>query len=81
MNRAALEAATPAPPRRALTQDQIIEAVLLTDQLPPAERAFHHRPDSPIRAAMRGEIPAEAMARPERIAALIWANQGRRGTA
>jgi hypothetical protein len=75
MSRAALEAATLAPPRRALSQDQIIEAVLLTDQLPAAVRAFHHRPDSAIRAAMRGEIPAEAMARPERIAALIWKRQ------
>jgi hypothetical protein len=76
MSRAALEAATLAPPRRALTENQIIERVLLLAGRDDQERAWHLRPDSPIREAMRGEVPHEAMSRPERIAALIW---GRRG--
>lgn len=77
MNPAALEAATPAPPaRRApLTQTQIIRRVLLLDQCSPDECAWHLRPDSPIRAAMRGEIPREAMTAEERRAADIWRGQ------
>lgn len=71
MNPAALEAATPTPPRRALSPDQIIERVLLLDQRSPAERAWHLRPDSPIRAAIRGEIPREAMTFEERRAAAL----------
>ena len=75
MSRAALEAATPAPPRRALSPDQIIERVLLLAQRSPDECAWHLRPDSPIRAAMNGEIPREAMTAEERRAADIWQGQ------
>jgi hypothetical protein len=76
MSRAAFEAATPAPPRRApLTQTQIIRRVLLLAQRSPDECAWHLRPDSPIRAAMNGEIPREAMTAEERRAADIWRGQ------
>ena len=71
MSRAAFKAATPAPPRRALSPDQIIERVLLLAQRSPAERAWHLRPDSPIRAAIRGKIPREAMTVEERRAAAL----------
>jgi hypothetical protein len=76
MSRAAPEAATPAPPRRALTENLIIERVLRLDGRDDQERAFHLRPDAPIRAAMRGEVPRDAMSRPERIAALMWERGG-----
>lgn len=76
MSRAALEAATPAPPRRApLTQTQIIRRVLLLDHRSPDECAWHLRLDAPIRAAMNGEIPREAMTVDERKAAAIWRGQ------
>jgi hypothetical protein len=76
MTRAALEAATPAPPRRALTENQIIEQVLFLADLSPAERAWHLRPDAPIRAAIRGEVPRESMAWPERKAAALSRRRG-----
>lgn len=75
-------AGTPALRRRALTKDQedrIISDVLQLDSRSEAERAWHLRADSPIREAIRGELPRECMAWPERKAAAIGSTQRRRG--
>lgn len=74
--RRAASAVTPALLGRALTENQIIEQVLFLTDLSSAERAWHLRPDSPMRAAIRGEVPRESMAWPERKAAALSRRMG-----
>ncbi len=54
-----------------LTEDSIIRQVLRLNGRSQAERDWYLRPDSPMRAAIRGELSHSAMSRPERIAARL----------
>lgn len=77
MTQAANQAASP---HRALTEDQedrIIFDVLRLGGTSPEVRAWHLRPDAPIREAIRGELPRECMTWHERKAAAIGRAQPR----
>jgi hypothetical protein len=77
---AALEAAHPAPPRRALTEDQIISRVFGWQGADELARAL--RPDSSERAILRGALddaPRDALTPDEIKLRAIGAAQRRRG--